>query len=209
MQEKTQKPTIETVQSKIPAQLRGLFCEPPLLEGEDPNLYWGLVAAVIEERRPEIASDWIAVNDLVTKLWEERLLRNASNALVRAGMLEKLGSFLTLEEEPERGFNSLEEVELSRLKRAAATRRWLENYYKENPKDRKPIGSILAESGLTEPELYARIFAQNSEALQTFERMIAARERGRRKQRKEDRRRLLEERRADVDRAGVKRTRSA
>jgi hypothetical protein len=94
MQEKTQKTAIETAESKIPAQLRGLFCEPPLLEGEDPDRYWGLLAAVIDERKPVTASDWIAVNDLVTKLWEERLLRNASNALVRGGMLERLVGFV-------------------------------------------------------------------------------------------------------------------
>jgi hypothetical protein len=36
------------------------------------NLYWGLFAAVAGERKPATASDWIAVNDVVTKLWEER-----------------------------------------------------------------------------------------------------------------------------------------
>jgi hypothetical protein len=80
MQDKTQETDVEAAKCKIPAQLRGLFCEPQLLEGDDPESYWGLVAAVIDERRPGTASDWIAVNDLVTKIWEERLLRSLQSA---------------------------------------------------------------------------------------------------------------------------------
>lgn len=93
MQEQTESPIIETSENKIPAQLRGLFCEPSLLEGEDPNLYWGLLAAVIDERKPVTPADWIAVNDLVTKLWDERVLKRASNALIRGGTLEALQHF--------------------------------------------------------------------------------------------------------------------
>ena len=42
---------------------------------------------------------------------------------------------------------------------------------------------------MTEAELYAKVFEQKSDTLQIFERMIAARERGRRKLRTEDDRR--------------------
>ena len=163
-----------------------------MLEGEDPNLYWGLLAAVIDERRPETASDWIAVNDLVTKPWEERLLKQASHALVRGGMIERLGNYLAEEEveEPERGFLFVPgEEDKWRRKRAAAAKRWLEDYYKKSPKDRTPIAPLLAQFGLTESELYARVYAGNRDVLQMFERMIAARERGRRKLRREDERR--------------------
>ena len=66
MQEQTQQSAIEAAKSRIPAQLKSLFCE-------DPDLYWGLLAAAIDEREPVTASDLIAVSDLVTKLWEERL----------------------------------------------------------------------------------------------------------------------------------------
>jgi hypothetical protein len=49
MQEHIGKADIETL---IPDQLKGLFCEPPLLEGEDPKLYWGLLAALVAEHKP-------------------------------------------------------------------------------------------------------------------------------------------------------------
>jgi hypothetical protein len=37
------------LKTQFPLSSGGLFCEPPLLQGEDPNLHWGLVAAVRAE----------------------------------------------------------------------------------------------------------------------------------------------------------------
>lgn len=185
---------LEKLEFKIPDQLKGLFCEPPLLEGEDPELYWGMIAAVIAERKPATASDWIAVHDLVTKLWEERVFRRASNALVRAGMIKALEYFAGYlsAEEPEQSsvtFSLREESDLAEIKRAEASRRRRESYFGKNAKERNEIRSRLARYGITQAELHAKAAQDNSEALQMFERMIASRERGRRKLRKEDRRR--------------------
>jgi len=193
MQEKTRQPTIETAKSKIPAPLRGLFCEAPLLEGEDAELYWGLVEAVLEERKPATPSDWIAVNDLVTKLWEERLFRRAFNALIRGGTLEALQHFLT---------------EVSKGEGQVVGHR-ASHYFSDKLKTRNEIRSFLAQYGITPAELHAKAAQQNGEALQMFERMIAARERGRRKQRKEDERRRREERQVDVKGTAVRRKRRA
>jgi hypothetical protein len=88
-------------------------------------------------------------------------------------------------EQPRGGF-SRADVELLRQKRATAATRWRTDYYKESPKDRRPIGSLLPRFGMTGPQLYAEVFERNSDVLQMFERMIAARERGRRKLRNED-----------------------
>jgi hypothetical protein len=123
-------------------------------------------------------------------------------------MLERLGSLLADDElEEPRGLFSLNDDEHLRQKRTAAARRWCKDYHKESPKDREPIGSLLVQLGLTEPELYARVFQENSDALQLFERMIVARERGRRKQRKEDRCRRREEQLAEMATARVRRKR--
>ena len=189
MQEQTRKPSIETAKSTIPAQLRGLFCEPPLLEGEDPDLYWGLLAAVIDERRPVTPADWIAVNDLVTKLWEERVFRRASNALIRGGTLEALQHFLTEVSEGEQPPMRLNDDPAHQACK----------YFSDKPKERNEIRSLLAQYGITQAELHAKAAQQNSDALQMFERMIASREQGRRKLRKEDdRRRRRADRRAEM-----------
>jgi hypothetical protein len=186
MQEQTRKTSIDIVESKIPDQLKGLFCEPPLLEADDPEHYWGFVLALIDERSPETASDWIAVHDWVTKLWEERLLRRASNDFVRAGIIRELGGFLAAENGPELTFHSLEDVAQMQRHRDAETQRWLKESASDNPKDRKKIGPLLAGFGTTEAALYAKVHERNSSVLQTFDRMIAAREKSRRKLRNED-----------------------
>jgi len=197
MEKQISEPATQASDIKIPDQLRGLFCEPLLLEGEDPSLYWGLVEALIAERKPATTPDWIDVSDLVTKLWEERLLRRGSNGLVRGGMIEALQSVLfDLEQpRPEDEGRALTEPEyLARQQgKAKAAARKARDYYRENPKKRKELGAFLTECGMTEAELYAQAFKRNSEALQIFERMIATRERGRRKLRKEDERRRRED----------------
>jgi hypothetical protein len=134
-------------------------------------------------------ADWIAVNDLVTKLWEERVFRRASNALVRGGMLEALQHFLA---EVIKGEEQLRRTNDGPAHRAC-------KYFSDKPKERNEIRSLLAQYGITEAELYTKAAQQNSDALQMFERMIAARERGRRKLRKEDDRgRRREDRRAEM-----------
>ncbi|MCA6106971.1 hypothetical protein [Bradyrhizobium cenepequi] len=185
MQEETQKPAIETAESKIPDQLKGLFCEPPFLEGEDPNLYRGLLAAVIEERKPVTVTDWIAVNDLVTKLWEERVFRRASNALIRGGMIKAVAYYL---EQVRDG-----ELDLGRILEASMSEAI--GYFSRDPKERNEVRSRLDQYGISQAELHAKAAQDNSDALQMFERMIAARERGRRKLSKEDHRRRREDRR--------------
>jgi hypothetical protein len=77
------------------------------------------------------------------------------------------------------------------------------DYYSGNPKQREERVAFLTESGMTEAELYAQAFECKSETLQIFERMIAARERTRRRLRKEDaRRRRDKARETDRERAG-------
>lgn len=191
MQKENNKPATKA-SDIIPDQFQVLFCEPTLLGGEDPSLFWDLVAAVIAERKPETASDWVAVSDLVTKLWEERLLKRASNALVRGGMMQTLGSCLEKEEKkPEKSGYTLEELTKLQVQWAATATRWLEG--RSDKWKANELGSLLARFGTTESELYANAFVSKSETLLTFERMIAARERGRRKLRKEDERRRREQ----------------
>lgn len=178
MQEQTQTPNVIPSEITIPEDLKSLFYEPPLLEGEDPNLYWGLLGAVIDERKPRTVSDWIAVNDLVTKLWEERVFRRASNALIRGGTLSAVQHFLA---EVRGGEDRVKQI-------AEAAK-----YFSDISKERNQMRSRLAKYGITPAELHAKAFEQNSEALQILERMISSRERGRRKLRKEDERRRRQE----------------
>jgi hypothetical protein len=171
-------------ESKIPAQLKGLFCEPPLLEGEDPELYRNLLAAVINDRQPKTVTDWIAVHDLVTKLWEEQVFRRASHALIRGGMVKAVAHFLSEVRDDGKLRPSTETS-----KRAAI------RYFSKDAKERTEVRSRLSQYGIGEAELHAKSAQDNSDALQMFERMINTRQRGRRRLDKDDRRRRRDERR--------------
>lgn len=161
----------------IPDYVRGIMLEPPLLEGENPDLYWGIVRGLIEERKPQTMSDWIALSDLATKLWEERLFRKASNALIRGGKLAAVQQFL---EEILPGESDLKRTETNAPRHG-------NKYFSEDPGKRKEYRSLLAKFGVADAEIYARSAQNNSDTIMMFEQMIASRERSRRKLRKEDR----------------------
>jgi hypothetical protein len=89
-----EKTPLEKMGIKIPDELEGLFGDPPLLEGEDPHRYWGLLAALVKEREPQSFADWSYVHDTVNKLWEEGRLKRASTGLMRGEMFSALMYFL-------------------------------------------------------------------------------------------------------------------
>src|SRR5690242_18852725 len=161
---------------QIPEELRGLFGDPPLWEGDDPKLYHSLLAAVIRERKPETFTDWLAVHDLVTALWEELRLRRASAGIIRAGMLPALMDFSKAIFWHDHPSPPLKMPSVAALQ-----------YFSEDLDERNEFKSLLAQYGFTEVEIQARSAQMNSDAVRMLESMIAARERKRRKLRKEDR----------------------
>jgi hypothetical protein len=66
MEDEVNKPKFEAMGIKFPEELKGLIDEPPLLEGEDPKLYWSLLAAVIDEEKPQGIMDCIDAIDQVS-----------------------------------------------------------------------------------------------------------------------------------------------
>lgn len=167
---------------KIPDHMIGLFVEPVLLEGEDPNLYWNMVSVMIDEHRPKILLDWIAVNDLVTKLWEERVFRRATNAIIRGGQRLAVHQFMS---EILPGDHRVE-----RLKKIDDTADHRANrYFSTSKKESEEIRSHLAKYGITQAELLARSAQNNIDAILMFEEMVSSRERRRRKLQNEIRRR--------------------
>ncbi|KJC50895.1 hypothetical protein UB31_11715 [Bradyrhizobium sp. LTSP849] len=158
-QEVVETESVKVQDVDIPDYVRGIFCEPVLLEGEDSGLYWKMVCALIEERKPRTMSDWIALHDLSTKLWEERLFRRASNALIRCGKLAAVQQIL---DEIIPGESNLKRIQDNAARRG-------NKYFSENEKERNEIHSLLAKFGVTEAELYARSAQNNSEALLMWE----------------------------------------
>jgi hypothetical protein len=150
-------------------QLEHLFGKPPLLEGEDEERYQRLRAAVVRDLKPKSAFDWINVQDQVDKIWEEQRYKRAATALINAGLLKALEYYLeAIRESP---FDSPSQLALK--------------YFSANAKERKEVTSLLAQYGITIAELQAKAAQLEGGGLQMLDRMVAARENGRRLLRKE------------------------
>ncbi|MDA9508714.1 hypothetical protein XI09_29575 [Bradyrhizobium sp. CCBAU 11386] len=160
--------------NKIPDYIIGLFVEPVLLGGEDPGLFWNMVSAMIDEHRPETLLDWIALNDLVTKLWEERVFRRATNAIIRGGQRLAVQQFMSEILPGEHRVERLKKADDTADHRAS-------KYFSENKKEYEEIRSQLAKYGISEAELLARSAQNNSDAILMFEGIVSSRERSRRK----------------------------
>jgi hypothetical protein len=188
---------------KIPDELEGLFGDPPLLEGEDPNRYWGLLAAMIREREPQSFSEWIYLHDTVSKLWEEQRLKRASTGLMRGEMFSALMYFLRKIHTDGR-VDTKQDVFLQQLQidyhlaKSSEVEKLAFKYFSNNPKERQEVVSLLARYGITPAVLQAKAAQQNSDAIQMFEAMGARRGKERRKLRQEDER-LQRRRDSDKD----------
>ena len=69
-----------------------LFGKPPLLRGEDANLYDALFARVVAAARPRDPFEWILLKDYADLAWEVFRLRRAKAGLVNAGHKNALGA---------------------------------------------------------------------------------------------------------------------
>jgi hypothetical protein len=171
---KDEKNPLEKFEIKTPDGLFGLLGDPPLLAGEDPDLYWSLLAWMIKDRKPQIFSEWVYVHDTVSKLWEEQRLKRASTGLMRAEMFKALKYFL-----PDIHADG-------NLKKPLQAEKLVFMYFSGNPKERQEVVSLLAKYGITEAVLQAKAAQENIGLMQMFEVMYARRGKERRKLRQED-----------------------
>lgn len=170
-------PTINIYGVEIPQALRGLIEKPPLLEGEDLDHFWMFFAAVVDEQKPKGILDWVSTIDVVTKAWEELRLKRSSVALIHGGMLNALMYFMSqMRPSPLGGHLKLATTSITNSTLA---------YFSADPREKAEVVARLAQHGIGLAELQAKAAELNGEPLQMFERMIAVRENGRRRLRKE------------------------
>ena len=81
-------------ESPVISQMRVLFGKPPLIKSESEEDYWELWEAFVEDIKPKRWPDWIIVNDLAHKYWEQLRLRRYSPALIEGACVEALASLL-------------------------------------------------------------------------------------------------------------------
>jgi hypothetical protein len=171
---KTGETAMQKSKIEIPKQYESLFGQLPLLEDEDREAYLALRSAVIDHFQPGNLMEWIHVADLVTKLWEEQRFRRASIMLIRSAKLKAVKHFLEdiCKDLCPSPFDDPAEMALK--------------YFSTNPKESNGVRSLLDQHGITHSALQAKAAQLESGGILMFERMIAARENGRRMLRKEN-----------------------
>lgn len=172
------KPNFEKNGFKIPEALRGLIENLPLLEGENPDHFLSLLQSVVEDQNPKGIIEWLNSVDMAMKYWEELRLRRASTALIQGGMFKAVNFFLNQISVPDP--NPMNFLSPQVFNETLALK-----YFSKNPEEKKKVVAELAQHGITVSELQALAAELQAKPLQMFERMITARENGRRQLREE------------------------
>src|SRR5262249_52498531 len=68
----------------LPDFLRGLFCKPSLMKGENPEVYAKLYAQVEEVVQPKDVFDQMMVSDITNHFWEQQRIRRCSGGVIDA-----------------------------------------------------------------------------------------------------------------------------
>jgi hypothetical protein len=63
-------------------QFKSLVAAPPIIRGESEEAYWKWWKAFVAEHRPNSLSDWLDVNQLAIKSWEQERVNRCNTALV-------------------------------------------------------------------------------------------------------------------------------
>ena len=78
----------------VPAEIRALLGESPLLATEDPNRYYALLAKLALEVKPRDFVEWLWVKDIADLTWEIIRLRRIKAAYVNGQFTSALASRL-------------------------------------------------------------------------------------------------------------------
>jgi hypothetical protein len=66
----------------VPAAMRDLFINPPLLNRENPKLYYQLLEKMIEQLQPRTVIEWLLLKDQVDYAWEALRMRRLKGPLI-------------------------------------------------------------------------------------------------------------------------------
>jgi hypothetical protein len=75
-------------------EIKQLMSPPRMIRGETEEAYWKWWSAFVDSYQPERLSDWLDVNQLATKQWEQERIQRSNAALVDATMIEALKNLL-------------------------------------------------------------------------------------------------------------------
>jgi len=144
-------------------QIKDLLGPPRLVSGESVEAYWKWWFAFVQEHKPKTLSNWLEVNDLANKHWEQDRLRRCNSAIldsVRFSALKKL-----LEPFQNIGLNAA---------------RVAQEYYAGDNKEGRAARAKVLECGITDDHILAEAMEMRRDALLLLDRMDSHRSNSRR-----------------------------
>jgi hypothetical protein len=75
-------------------EIKELLGPPRMIRGESEEAYWKWWSAFAGDYEPEGLQDWLDVNHLAVKHWEQERIRQSSPALVDGSLIEALKNLL-------------------------------------------------------------------------------------------------------------------
>lgn len=140
-------------------QIKALLGAPRLIKGESEADYWKWWTAFAEAYNPESFADWLEVNQLAVKHWEQERLQRCSSALIDGVLIEALRTLL-------RPFcNPLVSEGIVYPSRIA------HSYYRGDEAEREQAREEVESYGITEDQILAEAMKLRAPAMILFDRM--------------------------------------
>jgi len=176
-------------------QIKALLGAPRLIRGESEEAYWQWWSAFVEQYKPDSLSDWLEVNDLAIKHWEQNRLRRYNSALVDGALIAALKNLLR-PLQAVNVFNPTADSPLDAIKNNAT--KIAHEYYAGNDQERRRAREKVEAWGIGDDQIIAEAMQLRGNAMLLFDRMDNYRAGAKRAHQKElDRR--LEARRSRPD----------
>jgi hypothetical protein len=149
-------------------QMKAMLGAPRLIRGESEEAYWKWWLAFVEAYKPKSLPDWVEVNELANKNWEQDRLRRCSPALVDGMLVKALTNLL----EP------FSKIGISPYNLAR-------DYYGGDDKARRRAREKVTWCGITDDQILAEAMQMRGSALVLLDRMDNYRASARRSLQKE------------------------
>jgi hypothetical protein len=149
-------------------KIKALMGPPPLMKGENAEEYWKWWSTFVKGYAPKCLSDWLEINELAHKHWEQRRLRRWASALIEGAVVRALSDMLV-----QRGHNAIFVQKAAR------------DYFGSDPKAERAARETVGKYGITDDQILAEAMRIRGNEMLLIDRMDSYRANSSRLLRKE------------------------
>jgi hypothetical protein len=167
-------------------QIKDLLGAAPLVRGESEQEYWKWWSTFVEAYDPEALSDWLELNELARKHWEQNRLSRSNAALIDVILINALKNLLRPFQTASIVMPSI--LDIGRLEGNAV--KTAHEYYSSDEEIRREAREKVASWGITDAQIVAEAMQLRGKEMVYFDRMDHYRTTAKRAHQKELDRRL-------------------